>query len=174
LDKKEKKIFNAVLDASIAVWEAKRFYDYCQPITAIRHLFRGKTIKSWGGPGKGTVELQGENWHTFQVNTFPMPPFAEYVSGHSSFSMAAATVLKLLPAAIILDIFICKQSLWQQTPPKKWLAFPFVGKLLQKLHLMPTNRGFMVASIFLKVMWPGLNWGEKRVEANDPSGVESL
>lgn len=95
LDKKEKKIFNAVLDASIAVWEAKRFYDYCQPITAIRHLFRGKTIKSWGGPGKGTVELQGENWHTFQVNTFPMPPFAEYVSGHSSFSMAAATVLKL-------------------------------------------------------------------------------
>lgn len=86
---------NAVFDASIAVWEAKRFYDYCRPITAIRHLFRGKIIKAWGGPGKGTVEMPGENWRTFQVNTFPTPPFAEFVSGHSGFSMAAATVLKM-------------------------------------------------------------------------------
>jgi PAP2 superfamily len=86
---------NAVFDASIAVWDAKRHYDYCRPITAIRHLFRGKIIRAWGGAGKGTVEMLGENWRTFQVNTFPTPPFAEYVSGHSGFSMAAATVLKL-------------------------------------------------------------------------------
>lgn len=85
---------NAIFDASIAVWDAKRAYDYCRPITAIRHLFRGKTIRAWGGPGKGTVEILGENWRTFQVNTFPTPPFAEFVSGHSGFSMAAATVLK--------------------------------------------------------------------------------
>lgn len=88
-------VTNAVFDASIAVWEAKRFYDYCRPITAIRHLFRGKTIKAWGGAGKGTIEIQGENWKTFQVNTFPTPPFPEFVSGHSGFSMAAAVVLKL-------------------------------------------------------------------------------
>ncbi len=88
-------VTNAVFDASIAVWDAKRHYDYCRPITAIRHLYRGKTIKAWGGAGKGTVDIQGENWRTFQVNTFPTPPFAEYVSGHSGFSMAAATVLKL-------------------------------------------------------------------------------
>lgn len=85
---------NAVFDASIAVWAAKKHYDYCRPITAIRHLFRGKTIKAWGGAGKGTVKIQGENWKTFQVNTFPTPPFSEFVSGHSGFSMAAATVLK--------------------------------------------------------------------------------
>lgn len=88
-------VSNAVFDASIAIWECKRFYDYCRPITAIRHLFRGKTIKAWGGAGKGTIEMQGESWRTFQVNTFPTPPFAEYVSGHSGFSMAAATVLKM-------------------------------------------------------------------------------
>lgn len=88
-------VTNAVFDASIAVWEAKRYYDYCRPITAIRHLFRGKMIKAWGGPGKGTIDMPGEQWRTFQVNTFPTPPFAEYVSGHSGFSMAAATVLKL-------------------------------------------------------------------------------
>ena len=97
LDQSVKLFFavsNAIFDASIATWEAKRFYDYCRPITAIRHLYRGKTIKAWGGAGKGTVEIQGENWRTFQINTFPTPPFAEYTSGHSAFSMAAAEVLK--------------------------------------------------------------------------------
>ena len=88
-------VTNAVFDASIAVWDAKRYYDYCRPITAIRYLFRGKTIKAWGGAGKGTIALEGENWRTFQVNTFPTPPFAEYVSGHSGFSMAAAKALEL-------------------------------------------------------------------------------
>lgn len=86
---------NAIFDASIAVWDTKKAYDSCRPITAIRHLFRGKTIKAWGGPGKGTIEIQGENWRTFQINTFPTPPFPEYVSGHSGFSMAAAVVLEL-------------------------------------------------------------------------------
>ncbi|MBT2557414.1 vanadium-dependent haloperoxidase [Hymenobacter sp. ISL-91] len=85
---------NAVFDASIATWEAKRFYDYCRPITAIRYLFRGKTIKAWGGAGKGVINMPGELWRPFQVDNFPTPPFSEYVSGHSTFSMAAATVLK--------------------------------------------------------------------------------
>jgi PAP2 superfamily len=87
-------VSNAIFDASIATWEAKRYYDYCRPITAIRHLFRGKTLKAWGGPGRGTVDVKGEMWRTFQVDTFPTPPFAEYTSGHSAFSMAAAEVLK--------------------------------------------------------------------------------
>lgn len=87
-------VANAIFDASIATWEAKRFYDYVRPITAIRYLFRGKTIKAWGGPGQGTVSLQGEAWRTFQSEVFPTPPFPEYTSGHSAFSMAAATALK--------------------------------------------------------------------------------
>lgn len=97
LDQSVKLFFavtNAIFDASISTWEAKRFYDYCRPITAIRYLFRGKYIKAWGGPGKGTVEIKGENWRTFQASIFPTPPFAEYTSGHSAFSMAGATVLK--------------------------------------------------------------------------------
>jgi hypothetical protein len=85
---------NAIADAAISTWEAKRFYDYVRPITAIRHLLRGKTIRAWGGPGKGIVEMDGAAWNTFQVPTFPTPPFAEFTSGHSAFSMAAASVLK--------------------------------------------------------------------------------
>lgn len=87
-------VSNAIADAAIATWEAKRFYDYVRPITAIRHLLRGKAVRAWGGPGKGVVDLDGAAWRTFQVPTFPTPPFTEYTSGHSAFSMAAATVLR--------------------------------------------------------------------------------
>ncbi len=97
LDQSVKLFFavaNAIFDASIATWEAKVHFDYVRPITAIRALFRDKTIKAWGGPGKGIVEIDGATWLPFQASTFPTPPFAEYTSGHSAFSMAAAEVLK--------------------------------------------------------------------------------
>jgi hypothetical protein len=87
-------VANAILDASISCWESKTFYDYCRPITAIRWLFGNVTINAWGGPGHGTVPIRGDMWRPFQRDTFPTPPFSEYTSGHSTFSMAAATVLK--------------------------------------------------------------------------------
>ena len=87
-------VANAILDASIATWEAKRHYDYVRPITAIRWLFAGFEIEAWAGPGLGTAMVMGERWRTFQRDTFPTPPFPEYTSGHSAFSMAAAIVLK--------------------------------------------------------------------------------
>jgi len=85
---------NAVMDAGIAAWEAKVFYDYVRPITAIEVLFGGQTIEAWGGPGQGTVELDGSEFIPYQRLETPTPPFAEYVSGHSTFSNAAAAVLK--------------------------------------------------------------------------------
>ncbi len=87
-------VANAILDASIATWDCKAHYDYVRPVTAIRTLFRGKHIRAWGGPGVGTISMPGEGWRPFQADVFPTPPFAEYTSGHSAFSMAAATVLK--------------------------------------------------------------------------------
>jgi PAP2 superfamily len=86
---------NAMLDASVAAWDAKRSYDSVRPVSAIAVLFRGKTIRAWGGPGKGTVEMDGSDWRPYQLATFPTPPFPDYVSGHSTFSAAAARVLTL-------------------------------------------------------------------------------
>jgi len=86
---------NAIFDASIAAWDAKRTYDSVRPVTAIPLLFRGKTIRSWGGPGKGTVEMDGAQWIPYQAATFPTPPFPDYVSGHSTYSAAAARILEL-------------------------------------------------------------------------------
>lgn len=84
---------NAMLDCSIACWECKRYYDSVRPISAIRYLYKGRNIKAWGGPGQGAQEMKGEEWMPFQAADFVTPPFAEHVSGHSTFSKAAAYIL---------------------------------------------------------------------------------
>ncbi|MFP5265299.1 MAG: DUF6851 domain-containing protein [Blastocatellia bacterium] len=86
---------NGLLDASIAVWEAKRFYDYVRPITAIRTLFRGQWQPAWAGPFQGIKLIDPAEWQPYQAPTFITPPFAEYVSGHSTFSSTSAEILKL-------------------------------------------------------------------------------
>lgn len=98
LDEDVKMFFalsNAMLDASIAAWDAKRAYDSVRPITAINVLYKGKKIRAWGGPGKGTIEMDGAQWIPYQLATFPTPPFPEFVSGHSTYSAAAARILGL-------------------------------------------------------------------------------
>jgi hypothetical protein len=86
---------NAMLDAGIAAWDAKRAYDSVRPVTAISLLYKGKKIRAWGGPNKGTVEMDGSQWIPYQPATFPTPPFPDYVSGHSTYSAAAARILAL-------------------------------------------------------------------------------
>jgi len=86
---------NAVMDAAIACWYDKRAFDSVRPITAIRYLFNGQQVRAWAGPGQGTKVIDGGTWKPFQPSYFPTPPFPEYVSGHSTFSAAAAQVLKL-------------------------------------------------------------------------------
>jgi hypothetical protein len=79
----------ALLDASIACWDAKRAYDSVRPVTAIRFLFADREVLAWGGPGLGTRRIPGEAWRPYIAT----PPFGEHPSGHSTFSSAAAAVL---------------------------------------------------------------------------------
>jgi hypothetical protein len=85
---------NAIFDASIACWEAKRHWDYVRPVTAIHNLFEGKKVRAWAGPNQGTKKINGEDWQPYQAETVVTPPFPEYVSGHSTFSAAGAEILK--------------------------------------------------------------------------------
>jgi hypothetical protein len=62
---------NAVFDAGIAAWDAKRTFDSVRPVTAISFLFHSRKIRAWGGPGKGTVEMDGSQWIPYQPLTFP-------------------------------------------------------------------------------------------------------
>jgi PAP2 superfamily len=63
----------AMADAAICAWDAKYTFDFWRPVTAIAFV---------------EPEL---NWMSFIVT----PPFPDYVSGHSTFSAVAATVLPL-------------------------------------------------------------------------------
>jgi hypothetical protein len=63
----------AMADAAICAWDAKYTFHFWRPVTAI------------------DVAEPGLNWASFIVT----PPFPDYVSGHSTFSGAAATVLEL-------------------------------------------------------------------------------
>jgi len=83
---------NALLDVSIAVWDCKVSFDYVRPVSAVRFLYAGQLIEAWGGPGRGMQLIPGDQFQSY----IPTPPFPEYTSGHSAFSAASATVLRLV------------------------------------------------------------------------------
>lgn len=97
---------NAVFDAGVATWEAKRFYDYTRPVRAIRELGElgliGEFDSTLGGnaitaylPGSGVQKILASQFMTYQTpGSDSSPPFSEYTSGHSAFSASAAEILK--------------------------------------------------------------------------------
>jgi hypothetical protein len=66
-------------DAAIGCWETKLFYGYWRPETAIRAAAEDDNPGTEADP----------NW----IPLMPSPTFPDYVSGHSTFSRCAATVL---------------------------------------------------------------------------------
>ena len=50
-------------------------------------------IRVWRGPDSGVGWILGERWVPYQKATFVTPAFPGFVSGHSTFSRAAAEVL---------------------------------------------------------------------------------
>lgn len=110
---------NAMLDAAIAAWDAKVVYDYARPVQVIRDLGAlgligapgvddltgeaGYVVEAFAGydpetgASLGTRTILASNFVTYQSPQGDFsPPFAEYVSGHSTFSGAAAAVLTAL------------------------------------------------------------------------------
>ena len=79
----------------IIAWHFKRKYDGVRPITAIRYAKQGKTVHAWGGPGRPTEKIPGEQWMPYNPGSNLTPAFPGYFSGHSTFSSASATVLQL-------------------------------------------------------------------------------
>jgi membrane-associated phospholipid phosphatase len=71
----------AMADAAIGAWDAKYHYNFWRPVTAIRE----------GGTDGNPATEPDSDWESLIVT----PPFPEYISGHSTFSGAAATVLSL-------------------------------------------------------------------------------
>jgi len=90
------------MDAFIASWDSKMHYDFARPYALIHEFYKNKKIKAWGGPGKGMVQLNGQEWRPYSPDTFLCPPFPSYVSGHSAISGACGEALKLFTGS---DVF---------------------------------------------------------------------
>ncbi|MEQ9097870.1 MAG: vanadium-dependent haloperoxidase [Imperialibacter sp.] len=85
----------AAMDAFIASWDSKMFYDYARPYALVHQYYDDQKIKAWGGEGKGMIEMTGSQWRPYSPETFLCPPFPSYVSGHSTISGGCAEALKL-------------------------------------------------------------------------------
>ncbi|MDF4204386.1 vanadium-dependent haloperoxidase [Maribacter sp. SA7] len=83
------------MDAFIASWDSKMFYDYARPYALVHEYYKDKTIKAWGGPGVGVIEMKGQDWRPYSPDIFLCPPFPSYTSGHSTISGGCAEVLRL-------------------------------------------------------------------------------
>jgi hypothetical protein len=85
----------AAMDAFIANWDSKMFYDFARPYALVHNYYQDKIIKAWGGPEEGMTEMKGQQWRPYSPDTFLCPPFPAYTSGHSTISGACAETLKL-------------------------------------------------------------------------------
>lgn len=85
----------AAMDAFIASWDTKMFYDYARPYALVHEYYQNQLIKGWAGPEEGWTELKGEQWRPYSPDNFLCPPFPSYVSGHSTVSGACAKALEL-------------------------------------------------------------------------------
>ncbi len=70
----------ALADAAIVSWDAKYEFDMWRPVTAIRQADTDNNART----------LADASWTPLLVT----PPFSTYISGHSTFSGAAAAILK--------------------------------------------------------------------------------
>ncbi len=86
---------NVVMDAFIACWEAKRYYDTGRPYWWVRIYHKGEMVDGWLGAGRGAGKVRAEEWLPYSPDTFLTPPFPGYVSGHATASGAASRMLEL-------------------------------------------------------------------------------
>ncbi|WP_422350914.1 vanadium-dependent haloperoxidase [Flagellimonas sp.] len=83
------------MDAFIASWDSKMYYDFARPYALVHEYYDQQKIKAWGGVGKGMMEMEGNQWRPYSPDTFLCPPFPSYTSGHSTISGGCAEALKL-------------------------------------------------------------------------------
>ncbi len=157
---------NALMDAGIAAWDCKHYYYYVRPVTQLRRRFAGKKIMTWGGPGKGSVSMDGKGWMPYQRPDFITPPFPEFVSGHSTFSAASAELLRLFTGN---DRFGYGTTITRLDIDKKDLAEPIelrwnsfseaaeeagMSRLYGGIHFMQGNeKGLDMGKLVGKTVW---------------------
>ncbi|MBK7407260.1 MAG: vanadium-dependent haloperoxidase [Saprospirales bacterium] len=83
------------MDAFIAAWDSKMYYDFARPYALVHDYYQEQVIKAWGGPEVGMTDMKGQQWRPYSPDTFLCPPFPSYVSGHSCISGGCSKALEL-------------------------------------------------------------------------------
>lgn len=91
------------MDAFIANWDSKMYYDFARPFALIHEYYADSTIYGWVGPEEGFGEISGSEWKPYSPLTFLCPPFPAYTSGHSTVSGGCSEALKLFKGSDHFD-----------------------------------------------------------------------
>ena len=82
----------ASYDAMIAVWKEKARYNAARPFTAIRHLYKNRTLKGYSHESHKTVDdMPAMDWESY----IPTANHPEYPSATAAFCSANAEVMRL-------------------------------------------------------------------------------
>jgi hypothetical protein len=77
-----------IFETSRLVWGIKKYYMQARPIQEIRRMYRLEMLPKYDG----TI-VQGQSWTPYQEANFVTPPFADFPSGHSTYSQSFASVM---------------------------------------------------------------------------------
>ena len=78
---------SSLYQSSICAWKLKREHLQARPIQKIRQYDYGNSLSQpWNN------QTLGQYWLPFQELNFVTPPFPDFVSGHSTFSMSSAKI----------------------------------------------------------------------------------
>jgi membrane-associated phospholipid phosphatase len=159
-------VSNAILDASIATWEAKYHYDYVRAITAIQVL-GDRPVREWHArslpvafaystpltrglaatapdiPSAVPVEMRAADWQPY----LPTPAFPAYVSGHSAMTAAWARVMELVTDGAELRLHKTVRHLFVE---QRDLAEP--------VTLDYTTFASAVTASGMSRIWGGIHW----------------
>ena len=138
------------MDAFIASWDTKMFYDYARPYALIHEYYGSQKINGWKGYNKGWGEINGTDWRPYSPDIFLCPPFPSYVSGHSTVSGACAEALKLFTGSDEFDITIPFISGSYTEPKSEWkeinLYFPTLTEAAEMAGFSRVLGGYHIQS----------------------------
>jgi membrane-associated phospholipid phosphatase len=77
-----------IFEGSRLTWALKRENMEARPIQEIRKRYAGQNVTNYDG-----TSIDGNRWVPYQETNFVTPPFADFPSGHSTFSQAFANVM---------------------------------------------------------------------------------
>jgi hypothetical protein len=82
-----------IFEGSRLTWALKRDNMEARPIQEIRRRYAGQTLTKYDLTAINGTPINGNLWVPFQETNFVTPPFADFPSGHSTFSQGFANVM---------------------------------------------------------------------------------